>query len=184
MEANDYINLLSRWAHILPAVILVGGAIFMNLVLVPALQNCDSADDVKVRIKRTWAKVIMICAGLLIISGFYNAFLAFKSDPKPTPIYHAAIGIKLVLVIPVFYISSLLSGRSDVAIKFQENEAKWSKINMLAAIAVVLCAGLMKVAPRVARPVVDPDPVSAVFTLEEIADPTSISHLTEERVVK
>ena len=150
MEPTDYIKLLSRWGHILPAVILVGGSIFMQTTLIPALKDSDDANDVKGKIKRTWAKVIMICAGIIIISGFYNAYIAFKGDPKPTPVYHAAFTAKLILVGIVFYVSSLLSGRSEVAIKFQEQEAKWGKINMMAAILVVLFAGLMNVAPRVA----------------------------------
>ena len=123
MEPADYIKLLSRWGHILPAVILVGGSIFMQTTLIPALKDSDDANDIKGTIKRTWAKVIMICAGIIIISGFYNAYIAFKGDPKPTPIYHAAFTAKLILVGIVFYVSSLLSGRSEVAIKFQEQEA-------------------------------------------------------------
>ena len=151
MEPTDYIQLLSRWGHIIPAVILVGGAIFMNTVLIPALGESEDASEVKDKVKRTWAKVIMVCAGIIIVSGFYNAYVAFKGDPKPTPVYHAAFTVKLVLVGVVFYISSLLSGRSEVAIEFQKKERRWGKINMIAAIAVVLCAGLMQVAPRVAR---------------------------------
>ena len=123
----------------------------MQTALIPALKDSEDASEVKGKIKRTWAKVIMICAGIIIISGFYNAYIVFKGDPKPTPIYHAAFTVKLILVGIVFYVSSLLAGRSEVAIKFQENEAKWGKINMMAAILVVLFAGLMNVAPRVAR---------------------------------
>ncbi len=151
MEAADFIKLLSRWGHILPAVILVGGAIFMNLVLIPALKTSDDAAEVKGRIKRVWAFVIMICAGIIIVSGFYNVYIVFKADPKPSPIYHAAFTVKLILVGIVFYVSSLLTGHSEVAIKFQEQEAKWGKLNMIAAILVVLCAGVMKVAPRIPR---------------------------------
>ena len=44
-----------------------------------------------------------------------------------------------------------------MAIKFQEQEAKWGKINMMAAILVVLFAGLMNVAPRVARDIPNSD---------------------------
>ena len=146
MESIDYIKLLSRWAHILPSIILVGGAIFMNTVLIPALRENSDATQVKGKIKRTWAKVIMICAGIIIISGFYNAFLAYQGDLHP--LYTGAFVIKLVLVAVVFYVSSLLTGRSEEALKFQQNEVLWGKINMLAAIAIVLCAGVMKVATR------------------------------------
>ena len=176
MESIDYIKLLSRWAHILPSIILVGGAIFMNTVLIPALRDNSEATQLQGKIKRTWAKVIMICAGMIIISGFYNAFLAYQGDLHP--LYTGAFVIKLVLVAVVFYVSSLLTGRSEEALKFQQNEVLWGKINMLAAIAIVLCAGVMKVAPRAlpsktnppgtTTPKVEPTiPTVAPFTNEE-----------------
>ena len=80
-----------------------------------------------------------------------------RAIPKPTQVYHAAFTAKLILVGIVFYVSSLLSGRSEVAIKFQEQEAKWGKINMMAAILVVLFARLINVAPRVARDIPNSD---------------------------
>ena len=52
MESIDYIKLLSRWAHILPSIILVGGAIFMNTVLIPALRDNSEATQLQGKIKR------------------------------------------------------------------------------------------------------------------------------------
>jgi len=42
----------------------------------------------------------------------------------------------------------MLAGKSDAALKFQEKEALWGKLNMYAAIAVVLLAGGMRMVPR------------------------------------
>jgi hypothetical protein len=62
--------------------------------------------------------------------------------------YHGLFGLKLILAFSIFYISSLLAGKSDAAQKFQEKEAFWGKLNMYAAIIVVLLAGGMQVVPR------------------------------------
>jgi hypothetical protein len=88
----------------------------------------------------------MICALLLLLSGVYNTILAF--DEKPGGMYHGLFTLKLVLVFAIFYISSMLAGKSDAALKFQEKEALWGKLNMYAAIIVVLLAGGMRMVPR------------------------------------
>ena len=161
---DDLISVIFRWMHILPAIVMVGGAIFTQLVLCPALDGNDAENTIKQQIKRKWSKVIMGCALLLLLSGLYNAMAIFGKVDKPEPagMYHGLFGFKLILAFSIFYISSLLAGKSDAAQKFQEKEAFWGKLNMYAAIVVVLLAGGMKVMPRIA-PVEDtPEAVSLV----------------------
>ena len=69
MDMETILTHLSRWLHILPAIILVGGTIFINVILRPALDTHDAEDNVKSQIKRKWSKVIMLCAMLLLNSG-------------------------------------------------------------------------------------------------------------------
>lgn len=163
---DDMISLISRWLHILPAVVMVGGAIFTQLVLCPSLDGNDPENAVKQQVKRKWSKVIMICASLLLLSGVYNTILAFNE--KPGGMYHGLLTVKLVLVLSIFYISSMLAGKSDAALKFQEKEALWGKLNMYAAIAVVLLAGGMRMVPRKA-PVED---TAMVVSAVEMQDDT------------
>ena len=145
---ENVIPLISRWMHILPAVVMVGGAIFTQLVLCPSLDGNDPENAVKQQIKRKWSKVIMGCALLLLLSGLYNTMVIFGADDKPGGMYHGLLALKLVLACSIFYISSMLAGKSDAALKFQEKEAFWGKLNMYAAIIVVLLAGGMKMVPR------------------------------------
>ena len=145
---DDMISLISRWMHILPAVVMVGGAIFTQLVLCPALDGNDPENAVKQQVKRKWSKVIMICASLLLLSGLYNTMAIFRAEDKPEGMYHGLFTLKLILVFAIFYISSMLAGKSDAALKFQEKEALWGKLNMYAAIIVVLLAGGMRMVPR------------------------------------
>ena len=64
---DNIISLISRWMHILPAVVMVGGAIFTHLVLCPALDGNDTENAVKQQVKRKWSKVIMGCALLMLL---------------------------------------------------------------------------------------------------------------------
>ncbi|MFP6588276.1 MAG: hypothetical protein VB814_11550, partial [Pirellulaceae bacterium] len=158
-----------RWMHILPAVVMVGGAIFTQLVLCPALDGNDPENAVKQQVKRKWSKVIMICASLLLLSGLYNTMGIFLAEEKPEGMYHGLFGLKLVLVFVIFYISSMLAGKSDAALKFQEKEALWGKLNMYAAIAVVLLAGgmrMVRVVPQDA-PVEDTATVVSVIEMQD-----------------
>ena len=167
MDMETILTHLSRWLHILPAIVLVGGTIFINVILQPALDTHEAEDNVKSQIKRKWSKVIMLCAMLLLISGFYNTYRAMTGDEKPGGFYHGLLGLKLVLVFGIFYISSLLAGKSEPAQKFQQKEVFWGKVNMIAAITVVVLAGAMKLTDR--NPKIATDPVS-MHTVE----PTSV----------
>ena len=168
---DNIISLISRWMHILPAVVMVGGAIFTQLVLCPALDGNDPENAVKQQVKRKWSKVIMICALLLLLSGLYNTMVIFGADDKPGGMYHGLFALKLVLVFAIFYISSMLAGKSDAALKFQEKEAFWGKLNMYAAIIVVLLAGGMKMVPRTPAKETAKD-VSLVDTQDETINST------------
>jgi hypothetical protein len=145
---DNMISLISRWMHILPAVVMVGGAIFTQLVLCPSLDGNDPENAVKQQVKRKWSKVIMICASLLLLSGLYNTMTIIRAEEPPEGMYHGLLGLKIILVFSIFYISSMLAGKSDAALKFQEKEAMWGKLNMYAAIVVVLLAGGMRMVPR------------------------------------
>ena len=168
---DNIISLISRWMHILPAVVMVGGAIFTQLVLCPALDGNDPENAVKQQVKRKWSKVIMICASLLLLSGLYNTMAIFRAEEKPEGLYHALFSLKLILVFAIFYISSMLAGKSDAALKFQEKEALWGKLNMYAAIIVVLLAGGMRMVPRAPAKETAKD-VSLVDTQDETINST------------
>ncbi len=53
----------------------------------------------------------------LLVSGFYN-FLRYEFQYKLPPLYHALFLIKFLLALAIFYIASLLAGRSEAASAF------------------------------------------------------------------
>ncbi|MEW4451556.1 hypothetical protein AB1L30_02615 [Bremerella sp. JC817] len=147
------LDLVIRWAHILPAIILVGGTLYMVIALHPAMNATEFAEkpELKTAIRQRWSKVVMICAGLLLISGIVSLVLQATRYDFPQKYYHGVAGIKLLIALVIFYIASLLVGRSQNAEKFREKEGFWLKVNATLAIIVVLMAGTLRVADRVPK---------------------------------
>ena len=108
MEAVDT---LSRWAHVFTAVVLVGGAVFQRIALLPVLKGLpeDQRNALREQITARWARVIHVGIGVLLLTGFYNYLNATGQDP----LYHSLVGTKILLAIAVFFIASALVGRAE-----------------------------------------------------------------------
>jgi len=153
MSPTEILPLVFRWLHIVPAIVLLGGAIFMRLALVPAVQSIElqNKDELKEAVRSRWAKVVMACILFLLISGLYNAAIKAMSY-ELSMAYNVLLLVKIVLAIAVFYFASVLTGRSESAKRFRENETKWLNINLTMAILLVLIAGFLKVSPQKEKP--------------------------------
>ncbi|MEX0793240.1 MAG: hypothetical protein WD045_08900 [Pirellulaceae bacterium] len=144
------IDLLLRWGHILPAVLLAGGTWYMVLALRPAVSEMEEAQQAafKDSLRRRWSKVVMACSGLLLLSGLVVLVKMAMTFEFPQGYYHAVGGLKFLLALVVFFIASLLTGKSENAQKFRESEGKWLKLNAVLALTIVLMGGLLRVADR------------------------------------
>lgn len=136
----DPVELILRWLHIVPAVTLAGGLFYQWLLASVA----DDSDERLETARKRWAKIVMICALFLLVSGFVNVARAAMAYDLPMH-YNIALLVKLLLALGVFYLSSVLAGRSATAKKFQEDRAKWLKLTGLMVLGVILLGGLMKV---------------------------------------
>ena len=139
------VDLILRWLHIMAAATAIGGMVFIFLALLPALAEFDESTRGKVHaaLRSRWSKVVMVAIAVLLVTGLVNFFVAngryaFKGTP-----YHMLFGIKFLLAIGVFFISSVLTGRSGLAEKFRQNARLWIGLNLiLVMILVGLSAGL------------------------------------------
>lgn len=144
MDPQELLSLISRWLHILFAITLVGGTIFIRFALVPASQTDSSGEpSTESTMYRRWSRIVMVSIGFLLISGIYNtAIKAVQYDLEP--IYHSLLGIKILLAIVVFALASLLAGRSALARKLRAQERVWLNVNLLLMVLVVMIAGFLK----------------------------------------
>lgn len=143
MEAIDILNLVSRWLHVLSVIVLVGGTLFLRFVVIP-IKSSESFDDTfHELIRRRWSKLVMFSILFLLVSGLYNAArkeMSYELDM----VYRSLVIAKLSLGFMVFFFVSALSGKSGMAQKFRESEAKWYNFTCAAMLALVLIAGCMK----------------------------------------
>lgn len=143
MDLNEILGLASRWFHIIPMAVLVGGTIFMRLSLVPGANETNASSELREAIRRRWAKWVGISILFLLVTGLYNAATKIMAFELP-PTYHTLVLVKLGLGFIVFFLVSLLSGRSAMAQKLREQELKWLNIICALMLVLILVAGYMK----------------------------------------
>lgn len=144
MDTSDILSLVSRWLHVVPAIILVGGTLFLRFSLVPASEESTASDELRESIRRRWSKMVMASVALLLISGLYNAAIKAMGF-ELSMVYNVLLLVKILLALAVFYLTSVLAGRSATAQKFRTRETHWLNILCAMMLAIVLIGGYMKI---------------------------------------
>ena len=162
MDIQTLLNLVSRWLHIIPVIILVGGTLFLRLAVLPTFADGQHA-EIRESMRKNWAKWIGISVLLLLVTGFYNAYVKVTSY-ELSGLYVGLLLVKILLAFAIFYFAAVLSGKSDTAVKFRERELHWTNILCGLMLAVVLIAGAMKITSTSATPKIKKaKPVVAAF---------------------
>jgi uncharacterized membrane protein len=141
------LNVVARWAHILAAVTAADGLLFLRFVLQPSIQEAlggEQAAKLREAVARRWKKAVMASIGLLLISGLYNFIVYSVPKAKGVPLYHALFGIKFLLAMGVFFISSALVGRSPAFEPMRARAGTWMALNAALVIAVILLSGILR----------------------------------------
>ena len=150
MDVQQTLALVFRWLHVIPAMILMGGTIFLRCSLVPAAAAVDNSDDLREAVRKRWARLVMLSVLFLLISGLYN-FHQKAVNFKMDGMYLALLGIKILLALGVFYLVAVVSGRSNTAKRFREKEIFWLNVLVAMMVAIVCIAGYFKVVPIPAK---------------------------------
>ena len=144
MDILDILNLIFRWLHLVPAIIMVGGVFFMRFCLVQTEGNELSWLDTHDALRRKWMMLVMISTLLLLTSGMYNAAIkamGFHLDM----VYNGLLLVKILLALAVFYLSAVLAGRSERAKKMRQREVVWLNVLVVLMLLIVFIAGYMKI---------------------------------------
>jgi uncharacterized membrane protein len=143
----DPIALVSRWAHMLAAIFMLGGAAFIRFVMMPSVNEVISDEDharLRPVLMRRWRWVVHTCIALFLVSGFYN-YLAVTGPQHPGDgLYHALFGIKFILAIAVFGLASMLISTRERKNFFRRNPGMWMAVTVALAVIAVLVGGVMK----------------------------------------
>ena len=141
----DVLVVVSRWLHVMSAILAIGGAFFLRVVLPPALAQADAAsrDAVLRRARRIFKIVIHVCATLLLLSGAFNSWRNFGDYTRlreSPALMHALWGTHMLLGLVAIGISIWLLAPKEPS----KNNRKWLTVNLVILFLAVALASTLK----------------------------------------
>ena len=127
---------VSRGIHLLCAMLAVGAIAYQRFALRPALDAHPSPELAEAARKR-WAPFTHALITLLIATGIVQLMVAGMPKGEATKSYHMWFGIKFLAAMGVFFLVSVLGGRSNLAVRFREKGRLWGGVALLLAIVIV-----------------------------------------------
>jgi uncharacterized membrane protein len=149
MESVELIPLLSRWAHIVGAVLAVGGTLFMYIALRgPLATELDSEKGPAFRdaVMNKWKHIVALAFVLVFGSGLYNYLAVTRHMHPDQPQYHMLFGIKFLLAFVAFALMFIVTSTMAWSEKLRDKPVMWH-LTVLVSLAVILIAGYMKLMP-------------------------------------
>ncbi len=147
MTTEMFLPILFRWTHILAAVIVIGGTVFMRFVLMPSARETLTEEQhaaLRARLMGRWKLVVMICIAALLVSGMFNFMTISLTKAQTQPMYHPLFGIKFLAALGVFFIASALTGRSAAFAGLRQKANLWMLVAAVLGITVILISGVLK----------------------------------------
>lgn len=142
MDSDLILPLISRWAHVGTAIVLIGGTAFFRLAVLPAIG--DDSPDLVGRIRERWKKFVHAGIAIFLLSGIYN-YMTMIPSHKGDGLYHGLVGTKFLLAMFVFFLASVLVGNKAGTQRFRDDAKKWTGIMLLVAAVIVGISGFVKV---------------------------------------
>ncbi len=145
------VTFVSRWLHVASAIVLLGGSLFILLVLMPAARNIADAERTSLHegVMGRWRKIVGAAILLLLLTGFYNYLAVNVPLQRESPthgMYHALMGTKILLSLGVFFLASALTGRAKAFEKMRQNRRTWMLVTVLLGTTVVGIGSYLRVA--------------------------------------
>jgi uncharacterized membrane protein len=150
MTGEMLIALVSRWLHVLAAVVAVGGAFFMRFVLMPTATSVLSTEEherLRTPLLKRWTIVVHSSILVFLLTGFYNYLAITRFEHEGQPLYHALFGIKFLLALCVFALAIALTSRSEAFAAIRANSRWWLAVLVVLGIMVVMLGGVMRSVP-------------------------------------
>ncbi len=164
MEGQQWLDWVSRFVHVATAITLIGGSVFSAFVLLPAAQTLDQTphERLAAAIAARWKRFIHLGIVLFLVSGLYNYVRAIGQH-NDDPLYHALLGIKMLLALVVFFLAAALVGRSKALEGLRRRRATTLRVLILLATVIVAISGFVKVrGPAATDPAAGPATPSVV----------------------
>ena len=146
-DGSYFLSFASRLAHIGCAALLFGGLFYLRFIILPNEKTQTENDDLAGRLfgtkRKRWAMVVMLTAALLMASGLFN-YMAIRKLHELPKLYHMLFGIKFMIALWAFFAASLISGRSDGAVKVRKGGNLWFNMAIFATFVVVVMGSFLR----------------------------------------
>ena len=139
----DVLAALSRWLHMISAIVAIGGAFFLWWVVPVGLAEADAAsrDSVLRSMRRKFKRAVHIAVTLLILTGIFNTYRAWWDYKIERGLMHALWGMHVLVGVIVIGLSiSLLAKPEPPA-----NHRKLLTVNVVLMLILVGLASTLKV---------------------------------------
>jgi putative copper export protein len=144
------IFLILRVLHILGAAIIVGGLIYLRVVVSP--QPATGTSDALFGNRRAkWAMTVGIASLFLLVSGLVN-YISWNRTYELPGGYHALFGVKFLLGIAVMFFAAILAGRTALADRMRHSATTWLNVAIALSLAILIVGAVMRSYPRVPKP--------------------------------
>lgn len=142
----EILDLMSRIVHVGTAIVLVGGSVFTLMVLMPAAKNLpdEPHQTLAQAVTGRWKRFVHIGVLLFIVSGGYNYYRALAHH-QGDALYHALLGMKMLLAAGVFVLAAALVGSSQKFEPIRRARFTWLRILVVVAALIVAISGYLKV---------------------------------------
>jgi uncharacterized membrane protein len=144
-----WLMLLSRILHILGAIIIVGGILYIRAIITPSVSDPNITADRQLGGRRaTWAMWVGIATLLLLVTGLWNYMQIIKTHERMASSYHMIAGLKMLAGIALFLLAALLAGRSPVAEVMRQRMRFWLNMCLLLGIITVALGSVLRTYPH------------------------------------
>ena len=142
----EYVDIVSRIIHVATAITLVGGSVFTLFVLLPSAKELPNSahDRLATAVTGRWKRFVHLGVALFLMSGLYNYARAVPLH-RGDGLYHALLGIKMLMALCIFFLAAALVGRSESLNVVRRHKETWLKILVLLAAIIVGISGFVKV---------------------------------------
>jgi uncharacterized membrane protein len=149
MDDTLALDTLFRWLHVGTAIVLLGGSVFMRFVLMPAAARLptDAHETLRGHLMSTWKWFVHVGILLLLASGLYNYLAVMIPRHKGDGLYHALMGIKILVALGIFFLAEVLVGRAPAFEGLRQKRKLWLGVIVGLGAVVVAISGFLKVRP-------------------------------------
>ena len=146
----NFVGVLLRWLHIVPAVAAGGATLFALVALMPVLGEMPepARRELRAAVAARWRIPFIACTTLLLLSGLANFILFQAPVHRGQPLYHALFGIKFLAALIVFFLGAALTGRSGALERLRVNARFWTAVSAGLVVLILLVSGVLRNIPQ------------------------------------